>query len=148
MKNWLVVANAARARILEESAKVGRYEPVADLVHPQSRQKGSELAYDRPGHVEGAGHGLGSNSYVHRTDPREREHDRFAHEVAEAVNQGVAGGRCAGVVLVASNPFLGAVKSHLSTQARKALLNTVASDLTALDDRELAKRFAAQEGQP
>jgi protein required for attachment to host cells len=146
MKNWLVVANASRARVLEASDRPGAYTPVADLVHPQSRMKGGQLASDRPGHVEGIGHGLGSSAYLPRTDPRVREHDRFARQVATALNDGVAQGRCAGLVLVASDPFLGQLKSHLGAQSRKLLLRTVASDYTALRDDELAQRLTALPG--
>jgi protein required for attachment to host cells len=147
MMNWLIVANASRARVLEESSKPGVYVHVADLVHPQSRQKGVDLAGDRPGHVGGAApQGAGGAAYDPRTAPREREHDRFAREVASALNAGVAAGRCAGLVLVASNPFLGRLKEHLSEQARKALLRSVAADYTALDERELAARLSAASG--
>jgi protein required for attachment to host cells len=140
MKNWLLVANAARARILEE-AEPGSYVHVADLVHPQSRQKGSELASDRQGHVKGSGPGPGGTAYGPRTDPRERERDQFAQQVAKQLSDGVAAGQCAGMILVASNPFLGDVKSHLSAQAHKALLRTVPSDLTAVADGDLAQRL-------
>jgi protein required for attachment to host cells len=144
-RNWLVIANAARARVLEVTDIPGRYDHVADLVHPRSRLKGDQLAGDRPGHVhaEGKGHGLGSTSYEPRTDPREREHDRFAREVAKAVNDGVVKGRCAGVTLVASDPFLGQLRSHLNAQSRKAVLRVVSSDFTTLRDDELARRVAA-----
>jgi protein required for attachment to host cells len=149
-RNWFVIANAARARVLEEGDKPGSFVHVADLVHPQSRQKGVELAEagsgDRPGHVQRLGHGLGSTSYEPHTDPREREQDRFAREVAAAANDGVAGGRCAGLVLVASDPFLGQLKAHLSVQSRKLLLRTVASDYTLLREDELARRLG--EGTP
>jgi protein required for attachment to host cells len=144
MKNWLVVANASRARVLEQSNEPGVYVHVADLVHPESRQKGTDLAGDRPGHEPAfmAAHGAGSSSYDPRTAPREREHDRFAREVAKLLNDGVAAGRCAGLVLVASNPFLGHLKEHLTEQANLALLRSVAADYTALDERELAQRLA------
>ncbi|MDP2008453.1 MAG: host attachment protein [Rubrivivax sp.] len=142
MLNWLVVANASRARVLEESSKPGVYVHVADLVHPQSRQKGVDLAGDRPGHVPGpTPGGAGSSALDARTNPREREHDRFAREVATALNDGVAAGRCAGLVLVASNPFLGHLKEHLSEQARKAVLRSVAADYTTLNERDLAQRL-------
>jgi protein required for attachment to host cells len=141
--NWLVVANAARARVVEQTDRPGTYAPVVDLVHPQSRLKGEQLGGDRPGHVEGIGHGLGSAAYLPRTDPREREHDRFAREVAATLNDGVAQGRCAGITLVASDPFLGHLKSHLSVQSRKLLLRTVSADYTTLRDDELARRIAA-----
>jgi protein required for attachment to host cells len=169
MKNWFVVANAARARVLEQAdpprpgppartaqgsspntaATTARKRPkfvhVADLVHPQSRQKGLDLASDRPGRVVSSGHGPGSASYPPRTDPREREHDRFALEVARLLDHGVADGRCAGLVLVASDPFLGRLKSHLGEQARKAVLRTVAADYTELDEAALAQRLAGDE---
>lgn len=139
---WTVVANAARARVLEASPAHPAWVEVADFVHPPSRQKGVELGRDRPGHVEGIGHGLGSTSYEHRTDVREREHDRFALQVAQALDEGVAAHRCAALVLVASSPFLGRLKSHLGKQARKAVVQTVAADYTALRDDELAARLA------
>ena len=55
-------------------------------------------------------------------------------------------GRCAGLVLVASSPFLGHLKAHLGVQAKKALVRTVDADYTALRDRELAERLAEPEG--
>jgi protein required for attachment to host cells len=144
MKNWLIVANASRARVLEESGQPGVYTHIADLVHPQSRQKGVDLATDRPGHVPGvSAHGTGSSAYDPRTDPRAHEHDRFARELATLIDDGVAGGRCAGVVLVASNPFLGHLKEHLGTRARALLLRSVPADYTSLEERELAQRLAS-----
>lgn len=143
-RNWIVIANAARARVLEEADKPGQYTHVADLVHPQSRQKGVELAQahggDRAGHAMSS-RGPGGAAFEPRTDPREREHERFAREVAATLNGGVAAGRCGGLVLVASDPFLGQLKSHLDPQASKALLRTVASDYTTLRDDDIARRM-------
>ena len=142
-RHWWVIANAARARVLEETDTPGRFRHVADLVHPPSRMKGERLRSDRPGHVEGTGHGLGSASFQPRTDPREREHDRFSRTVAKALNDGVAQGQCAAMTLVASDPFLGQLKSHLSVQAKKLLLRTVSSDYTSVPDADLARRVRA-----
>jgi protein required for attachment to host cells len=149
MKNWLVVANAARARVLEEGemrpGKRRSYVHVADLVHPQSRQKGMALGRDRGGHAEGSSPGLAGAAYMPRTDPRDREHDRFAQEVAHMLDKGIAAQRCAGLVLVASSPFLGHLKAHLGAQAKKAIVRTLDADYTALDENALAERLA--EGQ-
>lgn len=143
--NWVVVANAARARVLAQTDQPAAFDTVADLVHPESRQSGVELAEahggSRPGRVEGIGHGPGSANYQPHTDPRDREHDKFAREVAAVLNHGVAEGRCAGLVLVASDPFLGLLKSHLGVQAGKLLLRSVPSDYTLLTDLELARRL-------
>ena len=145
MKNWLVVGNAAKARVLEESDAPGAYVHVADLIHPRSRYKGSELSTDRAGHAMGSGHRPGGAAYMPRTDPREREHEQFAREVAAALNEGVAQGHCAGLVLMASNPFLGQLRSHLSEPARKLVLRTVAADYTSLDEAELVRRLRGGE---
>jgi protein required for attachment to host cells len=139
--NWLVVANAARARLLEETGRPGVYRERADLVHPQSRQRGSALRADRAGHVLGAKGAPGGAAYEPRTDAREREHERFAQQVAQMLDAGVARGECAGIVLVASSPFLGRLEAHLGQQSRKAVVRTVARDYTALRDTELAQRL-------
>jgi protein required for attachment to host cells len=144
-RNWIVVANAARARVLEQTDQLSEFTELADLVHPQSRQTAVDMAREhgggRPGHVQGMVAGQGSASFSPHTDPREREHERFAREVAAQVNRGVAAGHCAGITLVASDPFLGELKAHLSVPARKLLLRTVASDYTGLSHHELAQRL-------
>lgn len=146
-KNWYVVASAARARVLEvadDPQPADRTKPafvhVADLVHPQSRQKAGELAGDRPGHGVASGHG-GGTAYPPRTDPHDRERERFARELAQLLERGVADGRCAGLVLVAGDPFLGELKAQLGAQAAKAVLRTRSVDYTALDEQALAERL-------
>lgn len=141
MKNWLVVANGARARVLEEAE--GGYAHVADVVHPASRQKGSELELDRPGHVTSGAHGAGSAEYRPRVEPHERELQHFAEELAALLDAGVADGRCAGLILVVSNPFLGHLKARLGAHSRERVLRSVAHDYTTLSDSELAQRLAA-----
>ncbi|MEY8690030.1 MAG: host attachment protein [Leptothrix sp. (in: b-proteobacteria)] len=142
MKKWLVVANSARARVLEETPDGLSYIHVADMVHSESRLKGRELSSDRAGQVAG-GQGLGSAELLPRTDPREREHEHFASQIATLLNAGVAVGRCNGLVLVASNPFLGRLKSRLSEQAGKHVQFTLSHDYTALKDAELVDRLKA-----
>lgn len=152
--HWLVVANGARARVLETTDVPGTYRHVADLVHPQTRLKGMELAKaaggDRPGHVPGPAHGgTGSSAYEPRTPPREREHDRFARQVAQLLNDGVAAGDCMSITLVASAPALGEIKSHLSEGARRRVGRTLNHDFTTLCGAELAERLAlAEAGAP
>lgn len=148
MKNWIVVANASRARILEEGDRPGTYVHRADLVHPASRQKGVDLGDDRPGHVEGIGHGPGGAAYQPRTNPRVREHDRFARQIATLLDEGAAGGRCAGIVLVASNPFLGLLEARLGAQTRQLLLRCLPRDFTTVAEGELARRIGQALARP
>jgi protein required for attachment to host cells len=144
MKNWIVVANASRARILQAAATGRGLEHVADLVHPESRMHGHELARDRPGHVEGIGHGLGSAAYQPRETPRRHEHRAFARELAARLTQGVRDGDCAALVLVASNPFLGELKAALDPRLHAMLLRSEPADWTALDEREIVRRLGME----
>lgn len=138
---WYVVANAARARVIERSDATDDWADVADLVHPQSRQSGAELGADRPGHVPGPGHGPGGAAYTPRTDPRQHEHERFARELAARIDAAVAQGRCDALVLVASNPFLGLLRGQLGEGAQRRVRASVAHDWTQLPDAELVSRL-------
>lgn len=146
MKNWVVVANSARARVLEPADTPGRFVHRADLVHTRSRLKGVDLEDDRPGHMAATGHGYGTAEYLPRRSAHEREQSVFAREIATLLDSGVARGECAGLVLVASNPFLGRLHAELGDAAQKAVLRTVASDYTRLPDETLARRLGTVAG--
>ncbi len=143
-KTWIVLANASRARICERDGQAGGLHELMDFVHTQSRQKGSELGFDQPGHVEhGMGSGLrGGTDLDPRTDPRKKEHERFAREIAQHLDKGVASRQCERIVLIASNPFLGEIKAHLGAATAAAVWVTAPSDLTALSGQELAQRVS------
>lgn len=136
---WILIANASTARCFEQDAD-GTLRLLASFAHPDSRKPGSTLGSDRPGHIEGVGHGLGSASYQPRIDPKTWEHEKFAQELAAYLNSAVAAHKYERVFVIASNPFLGQVKAHLDAQASKRLAGGVAADLTAYEGRELKAR--------
>ena len=140
-RHWYVVANAARARVLERTDAKDDWADVADLVHPASRMPAAALAADRSGHVEGAGHGTGGAAYRPRTEPRQHEHEQFAREIAALVDAAIADGRCDGLVVVASNPFLGVLRRQLGERAGRQVHTTVAHDWTMLPDLELVAKL-------
>ena len=142
---WIVLCNASRARICEWVDGQRKLREVVDLVHPQSQMKGVELEADRPGHVHRSmGDGtVGRTALDPRTDPRQKEHEVFARELSRYVDEALKARRCGALVLVASNPFLGELKSHLSPACEKAVQATLPSDLTGFDLHEIEQRLAA-----
>jgi len=141
-ETWIVLANASRARILDREPDGGRLEELADLVHPQSREKGSGLTSDREGHAQKA-HGDPGHSgtaFQPHTEPRQKEHAVFALEVSRYLEDAVTQGRCRGLVLIASDPFLGELKSHLGHAATRVLSATIPRDLTSFAGHDLARR--------
>jgi len=141
-ETWIVLANASRARILDREPDGGRLEELADLVHPQSREKGSELTSDREGHAQKAhgDPGHAGTAFQPHTEPRQKEHAAFAAEVSRYLEDAVTQGRCSGLVLIASDPFLGVLKSHLSNAATRVLSATIPRDLTSFGGDDLERR--------
>ena len=139
---WIVLANASRARVCERDDSRAGLHDLMDFVHTQSRQKGSELGADRPGHVEhGMGSGLrGGTGLEPRTDPRQKEHETFAREIAHHLDKGVASGLCERIVLIASNPFLGELRAQLGPATARAVRAASPSDGMAVRGPELARR--------
>ena len=135
---WIVVANASLARCFERASPVAPLVPLVSMEHPESRQHARELEDDRPGRSQKDD--AGGTSFTPRTESKEREREQFARQVANFLEEGVEAHRCAGVVLFASNPFLGELQSHLGDGVRKQLNATHALDLTALPLGELEQR--------
>ena len=137
--DWLVVANAARARVYERDAVQGAMRERLSQVHEAGRAKGAELGRGRPGRVR---KGVMSTAFESHTDPRERERARFARALAEALEREAAGHRMAGLVLLASNPFLGEIRAALGPAARAVLKGAWPVDLTGLQGAELEHRVS------
>lgn len=137
---WVLIANASTARCFEQEAD-GGLTGLESFSHPESRMRGSALGSDRPGHIEHLGRGPKSgSSYQPRVDPKSLEHEKFAQELAAYLNAAVAAHRCERVFVIASNPFLGQLKSHLNAQTAQRLAGGVAADLTSYDGKELQTR--------
>lgn len=141
---WIVLANAARARIFESVDGRAPTE-VRTLAHPGSRLKAGELAEHHAGHAERhvgvAGHG--SPAYPPSSDPRDKEHQAFGRELAQVLHAAVAGAQVRRLVLSASSDFLGVLRGSLDAATTRAVVASHAADLTELPALELQQRLAA-----
>src|SRR5664279_5283352 len=111
-RTFVILANAALARVFSRDSANGALVPVATLKHPESRLAGHELADDRPGH-EATDRSSGGNRYEPRSDVRRHEHTKFAHEIAHALQARLAADEYDALWLLASSPFLGELKAGL-----------------------------------
>lgn len=143
-KEWIMLANASQARVFSREPKEGRLTELDDFVHPQSRQMGRELDDARAGHVE-KGYGAtahGSTQLEPRTPPRQKQHEQFARQLAEHIDAALKQRRFESWALIASNPFLGEIKAHLSHAAEKALHAAAPIDLSSFTGPELERRVS------
>lgn len=137
LPEWLLVANAARARCFESGPGARALRELTAFVHPSSRLKGEDLMLDRAGLAR---KGAASTQFQPHTDVHEKEHTQFARELARYLEAAALEHRFGSLVLLVSNPFLGELRAHLGDATRPLLRSSVALDLTAYRGTELEQR--------
>jgi protein required for attachment to host cells len=137
---WIVIANAASARIFRRDNARASLVPIATLTHDRSRLHGDELGSDRPG-TQAADNSHGPNHFEPRSDARHKEHVRFAKEIGQRLDAGLKAGEYASVTLFASNPFLGELKAQLSKAVAQRLKAALNNDLSHVGIAELESRM-------
>ena len=138
--DWVVVANAARARFFERDPENKAMRELSSFVHPQSRLKGQALGHDRPGKAQKGS--TASTAFPPHTDLHQKEHAEFAHELAQRLEEAALAHSYPRLSIMASNPFLGELKAQLGAATHRLLQATVALDLTAYEGTELEHRVA------
>ena len=141
-KTWVLITDAERARCFERDTKNNALNELSDFVHPHASLQGKASGGDLTGEA-GKGHGRTGHAgtqFEPHTEAHAKDRAKFAHELAEYLTKGVAEQRCQSLVLIATSPMQGELKSHLSRASEKAVLTRVTSDLTHFTGQELEKR--------
>lgn len=145
MPTWLLVGNASRARLFETQARPKTLKLIKEYLHPPSREKGEELASDRPGHfqMEGSGmEGTTHGAFNEPTSPKSYEHERFALELAKELNDGRTQNRFGNLMIVASPHFHGLINQHLNEHVAKMVSTHINKDYTDLDEEKLLEMLS------
>lgn len=138
---WIVIADGSKARLFEQVQPRQGWRELRAWVNPATRLRTESLAFDQLGRASKGQ--PGATSFVPRTTPRQREHRRFAHELARHLDLGVRSGQCDGLVLIASSALLGELRQALPAQASKRVRWSAPVDLTSYTGRELEARVEA-----
>lgn len=140
MPTWLLVGNASRARLFETQARPRTLKLLKEYLHPPSREKGEDLASDRPGHFQAEARGMEGTThgaFNEPTNPKDFEHDRFALELAKELNDGRTKNRFGNLMIVASPHFHGLLNQHLNEHVAKMVSSHINKDYTDLDEEKL-----------
>ncbi len=140
-KVWILVCDAARARLFEIQDGDLAWHSVGTFDHPESRGKASELVGDHSGQRSSEGPSVHHNALAPSTSPKEVEKGHFGHSLAKMLDQAMRSKRFDRWVLVAPPHFLGMLRNELSRELQKQLLTTVDKDLNHLDVHALAERL-------
>lgn len=134
MSTWVLVANAAQARLYSTDKIGGELSCVKEFSHPEGRAKGIDLASDRPSRTKGAGQGpLGVSS-----DPKAYEIEHFASELAKALDAGRATNAYQHLVVIAAPHFHGLINKHLTDHTRALVSHNIEKDYSSYTERDLA----------
>ncbi len=137
---WILVANAALAKLYANEGINKGVALVSRHQHPASRGKGSDLVSDRPGSNQG--HGNEHGSFVPAVSPKENAADHFALELGRLLDEGRVKNHYGRLILVASSPFIGRLKAHLPEGVKKLITGSVDKDYTGASERELVDLLA------
>lgn len=133
---WILVADSSRARCFRTPH---RDEKLADtLVHdlnvPSTPSR--DINSDRPGRTFDSG-GEGRHAQEPPTDPHRHAKFQFAQELAKLLENERNKGIFEKLVVIAPPQFLGDLRSTLSDNVRKCVVQEINKDLTMLPAHDL-----------
>lgn len=141
-RTWIVLADAATARIYEPQAGRRDWKLIAELTHPESRAKESELGTDKPGRVKQS---TGSRAAMEPPTPRkEVEIEKFARQIAKALDDALVRKAYDRLVLAAPPEFVGVLRELLPKRVQECIEATVEKDYLHLDLPEARERLERQ----
>ena len=139
MRTWILLADAASARLYVSGEGPGDWTLLREIEHPEGRMRPSELLSDKPGRVKQS---TGSRAALEPHTPRKKvEAERFARELAQVLDEGVVSGACERLVLVTPPAFLGVLRDKLPPRVAARVSDVIEKDYLHLDQPTLKKRL-------
>ncbi len=135
---WVVAADASHARLFSREKKFSALEEVEDLAHPESRLHRHEMERDRPGSVQEST-AYGESPNAEPTDPKVREAEEFAQELARRLEKGRKEGAFQELVIAAAPKFLGMLRQKLDAPTRDTIACEVSKNVTREPSQTIAK---------
>lgn len=131
-KFWLLVADEGRAALYAAESPTGPLTELRDFIGAENRLQDQDLVTDRPGRSFDSG-GEGRHALEPSTQPGEVEAQRFAKELAEALDQARTEQRFEMLGLVAPPAFLGLLRKSLTDETARLVVLEIDKDLTRSD---------------
>jgi|SRR5262245_26126147 len=142
VRTWVVIADAARARVFETRGKGTGLAVVPDMSLDADLAPSHDLGTDRPGRsfdsVGSGRHAMERPLDLHREQKRQ-----FARRIAHALDQRLATKAFDRLLLVAPPVTMGDLRAALPVRARAAVSAEVVADLTNTPASELPSHLAA-----
>lgn len=135
-RTWILIADGARARILEQLGQGGEIRPIETEKFETVSKPSRELGSDRPGRVrESVGHQR--HAIEPKYDPHRGLETMFAHQLVDILSQRLSDGLFDHLVIVAPPVMLGDLRKALPAPLQSAVVAEIAKDLTKVPNNEI-----------
>jgi len=137
---WILIADGARARLLEQDRHSRRFKPTGEQEFFGSQAQSREIASDRPGRSFDRA-GEGRHAMEPGTDPHRHAEYAFARDLATHLEKAANDRRFDRLVVVAAPRTLGDLRGLLPESVRRTVTAEVDKDLTKVPTPELGKHL-------
>ncbi|MDH5187997.1 MAG: host attachment protein [Rhodospirillaceae bacterium] len=138
-KTWILIADGARARIVENDGPGKGIAPALNYEFATSHAPTRDIGTDKPGRRQGGG-------AHHAVDPKVNWHNfeksLFAAAMAEVLEKANNENIFDALVLVAPAKTLGELRKKLSPKVKNKITGELGKDLTHIDMNDLGKHLS------
>ena len=138
---WVLIANGSEARLFEKKYDPKLLSLIKEFNHTESRDKGLDLASDRPGHFNGEISKAAHGSFTEATSPKEFEVERFAKILVDELDAARNENRYTKLIIVSSPHFHGLLNGHMNEHVAKMVDKHIEKDYTDLKAEELLEKI-------
>jgi protein required for attachment to host cells len=139
---WILIADAARAKIFSTKGAGRPLHLEQSLDNPSGRAATHELVDGQPGRYSKGGKGGTLSAFEPDTPRHVIEEERFAQKLAELLQTALTQKKFDSLAILAPAKFLGILRQTINPQVQKHLAASLAKDLAALNERELPSHLA------
>jgi protein required for attachment to host cells len=147
--NWIVSANASRARFFSQTNLTKPLQEISDMVNEAVRMRTSETESDKLGATSAtnSGHNTGgaapNKNYEPHQTPVEHQTELFARNVASFLLKSHQEGRYEHLSIVAAPQFLGELRKLLDPELESVVNLEINKDYTQFGAQQLQEQLKA-----
>lgn len=144
-QTWIVVADAARARIFKTEGAQRHLKEVHDLNHPESQMYSHELRTGGEGAVMDSA-GSGMRQPDPQTTTREKHSSHFAKELGNFLQKSRDDNAFTSLILVAEPKFLGRLRDHLDQRTAQLVAESIDKNWAKHEMQHIEKLLKGRTG--
>jgi protein required for attachment to host cells len=139
-RTWILIADGARARILLNTGPGHGLTPVDGLVFDGDHSATHTIVDDREGRTHSSvGHGR--SAIEAHSDPHRELKSKFAHRLAEVLDDGAENKTFDRLILVAAPVTLGDLRTMISKRVATLVIGEIPHDLTKTPNADVGSHL-------